>query len=107
LAIGNIVAHEAGHLLGLNHVTDPTALMDGVSPADTFVSDQDFKVAPLSDDILPIGNQDAPLLLSEIVGLVPGATLPQRSIKAARPAPRLKESDPMCWCATCNRKLRR
>ncbi|MHC4610475.1 MAG: hypothetical protein ACYS7M_09020 [Planctomycetota bacterium] len=70
LAIGNIGAHEAGHLLGLNHVDDPTAVMDGASPADTFVQDQDFKVAPLSSDILPIGTQDALTLLAEIVGLL-------------------------------------
>ncbi len=68
-AIGNIASHEAGHILGLNHVSDPTALMDAVSPADAFLADQDFKKAPLSEQILPIGFQDALLLLAEIVGL--------------------------------------
>ena len=69
VAIGNIASHEAGHILGLNHVDDPTALMDAVSPADTFLQNQDFKTAPLSEQILPIGFQDALLLLAEIVGL--------------------------------------
>jgi hypothetical protein len=69
VAIGNIIAHEAGHILGLNHVDDETAIMDGASPADTFLQDQEFKEAVLSSDILPLGVQDAPMLLSESVGL--------------------------------------
>jgi hypothetical protein len=67
-AIGNIVAHEAGHLLGLNHVDDELAIMDGASPADTFLLDQEFKEAPLSSDIVPIGVQDAVMLLNEAIG---------------------------------------
>ena len=70
LAIGNVAAHEAGHLLGLNHVDDDRALMDGQSPTDVFVSDQEFIEAPLSGDVMAIGTQDAVLLLSETVGLL-------------------------------------
>jgi hypothetical protein len=105
VAIGNIGSHEAGHLLGLNHVDDPTALMDAVSPADTFLADQDFKLADLSSDILPIGYQDAPLLLSESVGLMPGVTLSRQLAPSRPPAPRLRNADARYWCATCNRKL--
>jgi len=71
LAIGNITAHEAGHLLGLFHVSDDTALMDDSSPADAFIFDQEFKRAPLAGDVVDLGYQDAAALLAEIVGVVP------------------------------------
>jgi len=80
VAIANVASHEAGHLLGLNHVDDDRALMDDQSPADVFITDQEFMEAVMSSDIMPIGTQDAVLLLQEIVGLtdpeylkVPGA----------------------------------
>jgi hypothetical protein len=69
VAIGNIATHESGHILGLNHVNDPADLMDAVSPADTFLADQEFMTSPLSEQILPLGFQDGLLLLAEIVGL--------------------------------------
>ncbi len=69
IAIGNVAAHEAGHLVGLNHVEDPLAIMDTASPADTFLDDQDFIEAPLSPQIMDLGTQDALLLLSEILGI--------------------------------------
>ena len=69
VAIGNVASHEAGHLLGLHHVVDSTALMDEVSPADSLLEDQDFKLADLSANICPLGVQDAIRLLREIVGL--------------------------------------
>ena len=69
IAIGNVAAHEAGHLLGLNHVDDDLAIMDDRSPADAFLEDQEFMEALLSSDIMPIGTQDAVMLLEEIVGL--------------------------------------
>lgn len=68
VAIGNVGSHEAGHLLGLNHVDDDSALMDDESSADVFILDQEFKEAPLSDDIMSIGTQDDVLLLMESVG---------------------------------------
>lgn len=108
LAIGNIAVHEAGHLLGLNHVDDANAIMDGASPADTFLRDQNFIVGPLSSDVLPIGNQDAPLLLSEIVGLRPGFELEQpRPVPVVLRRARLKKTHPYSWCGTCNPNLAR
>jgi len=68
IAIGNVAAHEAGHLLGLNHVNDDLDIMDDVSLADAFLLDQEFMESPLSAQIMPIGTQDSVLLLDEIVG---------------------------------------
>ncbi len=69
LAIGNVAAHEAGHLLGLNHVADPDFLMDTTGVAETLLDEQIFGLAPLDVSIFPIGFQDSALLLQETVGL--------------------------------------
>lgn len=66
-AIGNVGAHEAGHLLGLNHVADVTALMDNTGTASTLLADQDFKTAPLSPSVFPLGMQNAPALLARVI----------------------------------------
>jgi len=79
-AIGNVACHEAGHLLGLNHVDDDRALMDDQSAADAFLDDQEFMEAPLSGDIMRIGTQDAALLLVETVGPSDGASLKRHSL---------------------------
>jgi len=71
IAIGNVAAHEAGHLLGLNHVDDDADLMDDTSPADVFVTDQEFLNSRLSSDIMEIGTQDSVLLLNETLGPAP------------------------------------
>ena len=71
IAIGNVAAHEAGHLLGLSHVADVTALMDSTGTASTLLADQEFKTALLATTIFPIGKQNAPLILQRVVPVSP------------------------------------
>lgn len=66
-AIGNVAAHEAGHLLGLNHVADVIDLMDNTGTASTLLVDQVFKTSPLSPAVFPIGLQNGPLMLERVV----------------------------------------
>ncbi|GJM26281.1 MAG: hypothetical protein DHS20C16_26960 [Phycisphaerae bacterium] len=68
VAIANVAAHEAGHLMGLHHVRDADALMDEASPTFTLLADQEFMSAPLSTSIFPLGNHNSAALLDVIVG---------------------------------------
>lgn len=67
VAIANVAAHEGGHLLGLNHVADFLALMDNTGTASTLLADQNFKTAPLSPSVFPLGMQNAPAMLDRVV----------------------------------------
>ncbi len=77
-AIGNITAHEIGHLLGLYHVRDSLALMNTYDAPDYLLLDQSFKNTTFDIQTFPIIDaqlrQDAVLLLAETVGLVAPAT---------------------------------
>jgi hypothetical protein len=67
VAIGNVAAHEAGHLLGLQHVADITDLMDNTGTASTLLADQQFKTSVLSPSVFPIGQQNGPMMLNRVV----------------------------------------
>jgi hypothetical protein len=71
LAIGQVAAHEAGHTLGLYHVSDVTDLMDTVGGPSTLVDVQVFKNSVLDKTVFPIGTQDSALLLEETLGFAP------------------------------------
>lgn len=66
--LANTTSHEAGHLLGLRHTSDSSDLMDITATARQMMMDQSFRLASLSEAVLPIGMQDAPALLSWTVG---------------------------------------
>jgi hypothetical protein len=68
-ALGNTVAHEIGHLLGLVHTADPNDLMDTTAYNERILTAQEFSKAAVDDSILPFGFQDAPDILTWILGL--------------------------------------
>ena len=67
VAIGNVAAHEAGHLLGLNHVADVTDLMDTTGSASTLLANQIFKTSRLASSVFPIGLQNGPAMLNRVI----------------------------------------
>lgn len=70
-AIGNVTAHEVGHLLGLNHTANISDIMDTTGTANSFLLDQDFMTAQLDETIFPIGLQDGLMLLMATLGTEP------------------------------------
>jgi hypothetical protein len=69
-ALGNTVAHEVGHLLGLVHTADGSDLMDSTSSNDRLLSAQQFKTARLDSKTFPVGSQAARDLLAWVLGFV-------------------------------------
>lgn len=67
IAIGNVAAHEAGHLLGLNHVADVADVMDSTGTASTLLADQEFKTSVLVGQIFPIGKQNGPAIIRRVL----------------------------------------
>lgn len=67
IAIGNVAAHEMGHLLGLNHVADVADLMDSTGTASTLLVDQEFKTSVLVNQIFPTGKQNGPAMLRRVL----------------------------------------
>ena len=70
-ALGNTVAHDVGHLLGLVHTRDCDDLMDTTCFNDRLLSPQDFKVGQLDFSVFPFGYQAAAEILTWLLGLAP------------------------------------
>jgi hypothetical protein len=68
-ALGNTIAHEIGHLLGLVHTRDCSELMDTTCGNSSLLAEQAFNLAPLDDSVFPLGFQDADSLLEWAIGL--------------------------------------
>jgi hypothetical protein len=69
-ALGNTVAHEVGHLLGLVHTADCLDLMDTSCANDRLLVPQELSTAPLDASVFPFGVQPEPDLLTWILGLI-------------------------------------
>ena len=67
-AMGNTVAHEIGHLLGLVHTRDCLELMDATCSNSALLLDQRFGRARLDSAVFPIGWQDAVDWLTRLLG---------------------------------------
>jgi hypothetical protein len=82
IALGNVAAHECGHMMGLRHTSEPGDLMqsEGTNAGDPTATlslkvgtpaagEQIDILEPLGvPDVPPIGQQNAPQYLSEVVG---------------------------------------
>ncbi|MCH8805680.1 MAG: matrixin family metalloprotease [Planctomycetes bacterium] len=68
-AVGNTVAHEVGHLLGLVHTSECDSLMDTACGNSRILSAQLFTTAPLDDSVFPVGSQNAVELIGWLLGL--------------------------------------
>lgn len=69
-AIGNTVAHEIGHLLGLVHTADCDELMDSTCGNNRILSKQVFGRSSLDPFVFPVGTQDARVVLEWVLGLI-------------------------------------
>ncbi|NOT00153.1 MAG: matrixin family metalloprotease, partial [Phycisphaerales bacterium] len=67
-ALANVTSHEVGHLLGLVHTADTSALMDVSASLRQLMLDQAFRQSPLDAGTFPIGFQNAAVTLVESVG---------------------------------------
>lgn len=68
-AIGNTVAHEIGHLLGMIHTKDAAELMDTTGGNDSILVAQSLGRAPIDDSVFPTGFQDSDELIGWLLGL--------------------------------------
>ncbi len=66
--MGDVAAHELGHLLGLFHTLGPLSLMDNARSIETMVTGSALNLAALAPEVFPYGSLDPVLLLEDGVG---------------------------------------
>jgi hypothetical protein len=111
--MGDVAAHELGHLLGLFHTSGAPNLMDNGRSIDAMIRGSGLDLAGLAHEVFPYGWLDAALLLEDGVGLRPGEraasaplaadTEPALELEAlAKPLRRTRSVDARArWCALC------
>ena len=67
-AIGNVTSHEIGHLMGLVHTREPIGIMDVTASLGGMLRDQSFIRSPIYSAVFPLGVQDAPNYLLDVLG---------------------------------------
>jgi len=67
-ALANVASHELGHLLGLVHTSDVRDIMDVTAGLGELLADQQFATAPLEQQVFPLGHQNSPQYLYDVVG---------------------------------------
>jgi len=84
--MGDVAAHELGHLLGLFHTLGPFSLMDSARSIETMVTGSALNLAALAPEVFPYGSLDSVLLLEDGVG--------RRAEGIAGPAPAASKAVP-------------
>ncbi|TWT45982.1 hypothetical protein RAS1_24190 [Phycisphaerae bacterium RAS1] len=101
-ALGNTVAHEIGHLLGLVHTADCADLMDSTCGNNRILEPQAFKNGVLDPMVFPVGSQDSDERLAWILGASDTArgkpSARSLAAGAAAPAARSALEPPRCAC---------
>lgn len=67
--IGDVVAHELGHLLGLYHTATPECLMEGAGSVWDMIFGRELRTDALASSVFPVGQVDLPQILADTVGL--------------------------------------
>lgn len=76
--IANVASHEIGHLMGMIHTKDPEGIMDVTASLNQLLRDQALTFSPIYQNVFPLGFQDAPRYLLDVLGGDPAMVAAQK-----------------------------
>ncbi len=76
--IANVASHEIGHLMGMIHTNDPEGIMDVTASLNQLLRDQALTFSPIYQNVFPLGFQDAPRYLLDVLGGDPAIVTAQK-----------------------------